>query len=122
MKLKILEPEFSVCQTEDLSLVRFDSDFCFLSKTDDELSLVCPARDVPENTVKREDGWKAMKIEGVLDFSLIGILSGISFVLAENKIGIFVVSTYNTDYILVKSENLHRAIDVLRAADYVITE
>lgn len=122
MKLKILEPEFSVCQAEDLSDISFESGFCFLGKTDEELSLVCPTRDVPANTLKREDGWRAMRVEGVLDFSLIGILSGISSVLAENKIGIFVVSTYNTDYIFVKSESLDKAIDVLRAADYEITE
>ena len=55
---------------------------------------------------KYDDGWKMMRIQGVLDFSLIGILSKISAVLADNKIGIFAVSTFNTDYILVKEENI----------------
>ena len=58
----------------------------------------------------------------MLDFSLIGILSKLSTILAENNIGIFAVSTYNTDYILVKDESFDRAMDVLAAAGYEITE
>ena len=62
--------------------------------------LVCMTEHVPDNVTERDDGWKAFRIEGVLDFSLIGILSKISALLAENEIGIFAISTYNTDYIL----------------------
>ena len=69
----------------------------------------------------RDDGWKAFRIQGVLDFSLIGILSKISSVLAENEIGIFAISTFNTDYILTKEENFGRAIEVLSKAGYQIT-
>lgn len=72
------------------------------------------------NTVERDDGWKAFRIQGVLDFSLIGILSRISAILAENKIGIFAVSTYNTDYILVKKENYQRALKALETQGYRI--
>jgi hypothetical protein len=75
---------------------------------------------VPGNTTDRDDGWRAFRIVGVLDFSLIGILAGISEILAENKIGLFAVSTYNTDYILTKAENYERALDVLRNAGYTI--
>ena len=77
-------------------------------------------KDVPGQTLQREDGWKAFRTQGELDFALIGILSKISGILAENQIGIFVVSTYNTDYILVKEENFVRALDVLEAAGYEI--
>ena len=73
---------------------------------------------MPEKTVERDDGWKGFRIQGVLDFSLIGILSKLSGILANNKIGIFAVSTYNTDYILVKSENFDKAMDVLAAEGY----
>ena len=59
---------------------------------------------MPKDALERDDGWRAFRIQGVLDFSLIGILSAISAVLAENHIGIFAVSTYNTDYILTKEE------------------
>jgi hypothetical protein len=94
--------------------------FTFAARTDEELSLVCPTRAVPEHTLHREDGWRGWRIEGVLDFSLIGILSRLSGVLADNKIGLFAVSTYNTDYILVKEENYKRALSVLEQAGYEI--
>ena len=99
-----------------------DIDFCFTGKTDEEISLVCKTEDVPENTLERDDGWKGFRITGVLDFSLIGILSKISSILAENKIGIFAVSTYNTDYIFVKEENFGKAINALKDSGYDITE
>ena len=97
-------------------------EFYFVGKTGEEISLVCITENTPLNTLKREDGWKAFRIQGVLDFSLIGILSKISTILAENKIGIFVVSTYNTDYILVKKENFDRALGLLKEKGYVIVE
>ena len=77
---------------------------------------------VPDNTTERDDGWKAFRIVGVLDFSLIGILSKISGILADNKIGIFAISTYNTDYILTKEEDFARALEVLKNAGYTIKE
>lgn len=67
-----------------------------------------------------DKGWKAFRIQGVLDFSLIGILSKISGILADNKIGIFAVSTYNTDYVLTKEENFEKAIEVLENKGYDI--
>ena len=76
--------------------------------------------DTPSLTLERDDGWKGFFIQGVLDFSLIGILSKISGILAENKIGIFAVSTFNTDYILVKAENFDRAMSVLSKTGYEI--
>ena len=60
------------------------------------------------------DGWKAFRIQGVLDFSLIGILAKIDTVLADNGISIFAVSTYNTDYVLIKKENYQKALDILQ--------
>lgn len=61
-----------------------------------------------------DDGWKAFRIQGVLDFSLIGILAKIATVLADNGISIFAVSTYNTDYVLIKKENYQKALDILQ--------
>ncbi len=118
MELKKIEQEFSVCKVRDISVIDFTDEFCFIGKTDEELSLVCSTERVPVNTIERDDGWKAFRIQGVLDFSLIGILSRISAILAENKIGIFAVSTYNTDYILVKKENYQRALEALETAGY----
>ena len=97
-----------------------DKDFWFAARTDEEISLVCKTSDVPSETLERDDGWKGFRIEGVLDFSLIGILSKISAILADNKIGIFAVSTYNTDYILVKEENFEKALSVLSENGYNI--
>ena len=71
-------------------------------------------------TTARDDGWKAFRIQGVLDFSLIGILSKITTLLAENGVGIFAVSTYNTDYILVKAAQFEKALTVLAHAGYEI--
>ena len=86
----------------------------------EEVSLVCRTEDVPENTTDREDGWRVMRFEGVLDFSLVGILSKVSNVLAEEKISIFVTSTYNTDYVLVKGNDLERAVKALEGAGYEV--
>jgi hypothetical protein len=77
---------------------------------------------IPENVFECDNGWRAFRIQGVLDFSLIGILSKISTLLAENKIGIFAISTFNTDYIMTKTENFENAIQVLYNNGYVITK
>ena len=116
MELKRLDYDLSVCKIDSIKDLDLDIDFYFIGKTDEELSLVCPTEQVPEKTTAREDGWKAFRIQGELDFSLIGILSKISGILAENQIGIFAVSTYNTDYILVKDENYERAMKALEDA------
>ena len=115
-----LDVNLSVCKVEDYSQVDICLPFCFTGSTDEEFSLVCPTDMVPENTTERDDGWRAFRIVGVLDFSLVGILAGISEILAENKIGLFAVSTYNTDYILTKAENFERALEVLKSAGYTI--
>ncbi|HIZ16409.1 MAG TPA: ACT domain-containing protein [Firmicutes bacterium] len=120
MEIKILEYDFSVCKVADYSKVNLESNYCFIGKTDEEKSLVCLTEEVPDNVVKCDDGWKAFRLQGVLDFSLIGILSNISALLAENSIGIFAVSTYNTDYILTKRMNFEKAIHVLKNAGYTI--
>ncbi len=120
MELKRIGYEFTVCKLNDLSEINMNADFCFVGKTDEELSLVCKTEDTPENTLGRDDGWLGFRIQGVLDFSLIGILSKLSGILAEHKIGIFAVSTYNTDYIFVKEENYERALNVLASEGYTV--
>ena len=64
-------------------------------------------------TIAREDGWRAFRIEGVLDFGLVGILAGIASLMAENGIAIFAVSTFNTDYVFLKEEHLQTALQIL---------
>lgn len=121
MELKVLPYRFTVCKLLSADEMPADKDFYFAAKTDEEMSLVCKCEDVPCNTTVRDDGWKGFRIEGVLDFSLIGILSKISSILAENKIGIFAVSTYNTDYIFVKEENFDKALEALKSSGYSIS-
>lgn len=122
MEIKKIDYDFSVCKVADYSLVDLDAEYSFIGKTDEEKSLVCITRDVPTNVMERDDGWKAFRIQGVLEFSLIGILSKITGILAENKIGIFAISTYNTDYVLTKKENYQKALDALKDAGYTIIE
>ena len=120
MEIKQLEEHFSICKVEDYSLIDLESEFCFIGKTDEERSLVCLTEKVPANVLERDDGWSAFRIQGILDFSLVGILAKISQVLAENKIGIFAVSTYNTDYIFVKDTDFVQAGLVLGKAGYKV--
>ncbi|MBU9739210.1 ACT domain-containing protein [Diplocloster agilis] len=120
LEIKVIDYDFSICQVRDYSLVHFESNYCFTGKTDEEFSLVCVTEDVPANFIRRDDGWKAFRIQGVLDFSLIGILSRISALLAENKIGIFALSTFNTDYILTKAGDFTRAVKILSDAGYAV--
>ena len=122
MELKTIPYNFTVCKLMSVGDLPSVIDFCFTAKTDEEISLVCKTEDVPEKTLVRDDGWKGFRIEGVLDFSLIGILSKISAILAENKVGIFAVSTYNTDYIFVKEENFDKAINALKDNGYDVAE
>lgn len=104
----------------NVSNIDMTSEFYFIGKTDEEISLVCKTEDTPSEIVERDDGWKGFRIQGTLDFSLIGILSKLSGILADHQIGIFAVSTYNTDYILVKKENFDRALQILASEGYII--
>ena len=118
MDLKRIEDQLTVCKLKSTADIDLNHDFYFIGKTDEEISLVCRTEDTPIETLERDDGWRAFRIQGTLDFSLIGILSKISSILAENKIGIFAVSTYNTDYILVKEENFDAALMALEKNGY----
>ena len=120
MEIEKLKESLSVCKVASVKDISLDVEPCFIGKTNDEISLVCPTQNVPLNTLAREDGWRGFKICGVLDFSLVGILAGISSILADGKIGIFAISTYNTDYILVKEESFSRAEELLKNNGYKV--
>ncbi|HJJ55142.1 MAG TPA: ACT domain-containing protein [Methanocorpusculum sp.] len=122
LELQKLNRDFSVCKVVDYSQAPLDSAYCFIGKTDEENSLVCIADEVPKNTLSRDDGWKGLRIRGVLDFSLIGILARVSSVLADAGISIFAVSTYNTDYILIKEARYQQALAVLEESGYTIVD
>ncbi|OUR95864.1 hypothetical protein A9Q84_15305 [Halobacteriovorax marinus] len=116
MKLSILEGEYSVLKrspTEEIPSWVFHSNFYSISKTDEELSIVCESKYLKEEQVV-EGSWRILKVEGPLDFSLTGILSALAAPLAEAKISIFAISTFDTDYLMVKQEFLADAIEVLK--------
>ena len=122
MVIKVLQQDFAVCKVEDFSKVDLEDEFCFTGKTDEEFSLVCREDLVPSHVTECDKVWKAFRIQGILDFSLIGILSKISGILADNGIGICAISTFNTDYILIKKENFKEGINSLSESGYKIVE
>ena len=117
LQLQILPQNLTVCKVESLGGFAMTGLY-FIGSTDSELSLVCETDLTPADTTAREDGWRAMRVVGTLDFSLTGILSKLATVLADAGVGIFAVSTYDTDYILVKAESLDRAVTALKQAGY----
>jgi hypothetical protein len=120
LTLNVLKDRFGVCRLgieEGLPEWIKNSDFISLTWTPEELSIVCEVNCIPEDT-ETEKPWRCLKIKGPLDFGLTGILAGLSQVLAEAGIEIFAISTYNTDYILVREKELEHAIKVLSGAGY----
>lgn len=113
MDIQLLRENFTVCQINDINLVDLDNDFVFLAKTDEEISLVCPSDLAPAQSLAAEEGWRGLKICGPMDFSMIGIISRLTSVLAAEDIPVFVISTFDTDYIFVKDEDLSKALYVL---------
>ena len=122
MEIEKIKYDFSICKLESLDSIDLSREFFFISKTDDEISLVCKTDDVPSCVTRVESGYKAFRFKGVLDFSLVGILSKVSSILADNGISIFALSTYNTDYVLVKSINYDLALSILKSAGYTIVD
>ncbi len=93
------------------------ADFCSITRTADEVSIVCPLGRVPDD-VRRESGWRCLKVEGPLDFALTGILASLAVPLAQAGISIFAISTYDTDYLLVK--DLDGAVATLTGEGHLI--
>lgn len=122
MTIEVLKNDLSVCKIENeidsIKDIYINNTFLFLSKTDKEISLVCETSKTPKNIIKKEEGFNALRINGQLDFSLIGIIADISNILSKNNISVFVISTYDTDYILVKKENIDKAIISLKNCGY----
>lgn len=124
LSLKLLKESFAVCRLNKDEIIpdwALNNSFYSIVKTEDELSIVCLEDFVPKN-IKQERDWRVLKIQGPLDFSLIGILSKISSILAKEKISIFAISTYDTDYILVKNNEIENAIRALSNENYNIIQ
>ena len=128
LTLSVLEGNFGVCRLgtgSEIPAWVYGSNFFSVTRTPEELSIVCQESSIPANIpagTQAERGWNCLKVEGPLDFGLTGILAGISRTLAENDISIFAVSTYDTDYILVREKDLECACKALERAGYEITK
>lgn len=120
LTLQIIEGEFSICRLPPDSAIpawATREPLYSATATAEELSVVCKTPHVPSG-IRREDGWKALRVAGPLDFSLTGILAGLANPLAETGISIFAVSTYDTDYLLVRASDFANAVDTLKAAGF----
>lgn len=124
LTMKLLKEKYGVCRldrTEAIPEWAKSSEFSSITRTQDELSIVCFEGNIPDG-IKCEKDWRILKVQGPLDFSLIGILSSISSILAQKSISIFAVSTYDTDYILVKNKDLDNAIKSLAKERYEVID
>ncbi len=99
----------------------FSAPIYFIAKTFDEVSIVLP-QNVVVDSDKSEPNWQALQVVGPLDFSLTGILSDIAAILANEKVSIFAISTFDTDYILVKKDTVSTAVNVLKENDYHVVQ
>jgi len=120
--LEVLNKEFSIYRFPSAERVPpsvFESSFYWIGKTDEELSVVCESS-VMLGGGEENDGWSCLKVQGPIDFSVSGVLAGISATLASAQIAILALTTFDTDYILVKSSQLEKALDALDSAGYEV--
>jgi uncharacterized protein len=124
LRLSVLEHRLAVCRLEPDSEIpawATGAPFFFVARTAGELSVVCPEERVPAGTTC-ERGWRALEVEGPLEFGLTGVLASVAVPLAESEVGILAIATYETDYVLVQQSQLDLAAQVLRERGYEIRE
>lgn len=122
LTMKLLNKTYGVCRLgKEASIPKWalESEFFSITKTEDELSVVCEMNTIPEEMIC-ERNWRILKIVGPLDFALIGILASISSLLADSGISIFAVSTYDTDYILIKDKDVEQGVEALLQEEYLV--
>jgi uncharacterized protein len=115
LDLDLLPAPYAVCRLSPGAAVpawAAGEDLVSITRTPEELSILCPQEKVPEG-IRSERDFRVLKIRGPLDFSLVGVLSGLAGPLAEAGISLFALSTFDTDYLLVKQGNLGRAAEIL---------
>ena len=104
-------------QFAEIPSILSQGDMCFISRTDEELSIICPDYMAPNN-VQQELGWRCIRVEGEMKLQEVGVLASLAQPLADAGIPMFVVSTFNTDYIFVMEENLVNAVQALQQAGH----
>jgi hypothetical protein len=118
--IEILSGRYAACRLEPSAPVPAwaqGGDFCAVTRTDQELSIVCPESSVPDD-VDAQRGWRCMRVAGPLDFAVTGVAAALASPLAEAGIPILLIATYDTDYLLVRADDLERAIAALDAAGH----
>jgi hypothetical protein len=123
-KLRLLPSTYAVCRLEkDAAAPDWGTRglFSSITRTEGELSVVCPDTHVPDG-VRKQGGWRVLRVEGPLDFSLTGVLASLTAPLAREGISVFALSTYDTDYLLVKKGQLEKAVQALRREGYAINK
>ena len=116
--LRVLPGRYAICRLEPQEAL--PSSFFSVTRTADELSVVCVEERAPAG-VQCELGWRILQVAGPLEFSLTGVLVAIATPLAEAGVSIFAISTFDTDYVLVKEDDLVKAVDALRAAGHRVS-
>ncbi|MBS1854339.1 MAG: ACT domain-containing protein [Acidobacteria bacterium] len=122
LTLHLLEERLAICRLPPSAAIppwAAGGAFLSITRTADELSVVCAESAAPGDA-RCERGWRALKVEGPLDFALTGILASIAVPLADARVGIFAVSTFDTDYVLVKEDSLAEALRALTAAGHTV--
>ena len=120
LTLSLLSDTFAICRLgpeADIPSWALAGDFFSVTRTKEELSLVCPQEMVPEGTHCKKD-FRSIKVEGPLDFALVGLLASLTEALAQEEISILAISTFDTDYLLVKEAQVDRAVQKLSQAGY----
>jgi uncharacterized protein len=122
VKLRALPGELAVCRlpADAPAPAPGAGPLSSVTRTADELSIVCPAEDAPAGA-EFERGWRALRVAGPLDFALTGVLAAVAAPLAEAEVSIFAVSTYDTDYVLVREAALPAAAEALRRAGHDVS-
>jgi hypothetical protein len=125
LTMRVLPAELAVCQLEadgPLPAWVFHAEARFFSvmRTPEETSVVCPVDDVPPSVVTADKGWRALKVDGPLPLTMTGVTAKLTTPLASAGIPVFALSTYDTDYLLIKSEHLERAVSLLRTRFTVV--
>jgi hypothetical protein len=124
LSLRVLPDALAVCRlspSDPVPAWALASPFSSATRTEKELSIVCREALVPED-VRAERGWRAFELEGAFDFSLTGVLASLLEPLARAGVSIVAISTYDTDYVLVRAETLSRAVAALRGAAHRVVE
>jgi hypothetical protein len=122
LTLSILPDTLAICRLDSQARLpewALAGSFCSVTRTSDELSIVCAQANVPED-ITCSRGWRGLKVAGPLDLALTGVLAALATPLAEAGISIFALSTYDTDYVLVREQNLERAVQILSYAGHQV--